>query len=236
MSRVVTEWERQWTSEEFRADADELDARLDDLLDAALKRCEQVAVLNIPTEFLRAWAVGSELDESSVLDSPAMQRERVSLLWRALARKCRTGARADGTIEPRWRDLRPKNTREPRREGGRLDYFEMCRWLSQQTLADAFTTFGGSIRNVWQMLERPTLQPIVVRKALLAWMHGLPEIERERLYERESFAEMMKTLRNRWPDRGAGSAKRPVHYPEQALEREVESLLAPFLRSVVGRG
>jgi hypothetical protein len=228
-SRVVTEWERTWTAEEYRNDADELDALLDKVLDASILRVELGSDSGLPAEFVRAWAIGRELNDSAVFDAPAMQREPIVLLWRALAKKCRTGARADGSMNARWGELRPPSSGEPRREGGRLDYFQMCRWLAEQEVRDAGETFGGSIRNVWQMLERPTLRPLVVRSAFLAWLRTLRDEARKHLHDREVFAEMMKTLRRRWPDRGPGSAKRPIHYTEEELATEIKRLLSRFV-------
>ena len=234
-SRVESDWEAAWTPEQFRADAEELDGELDTVLDRALERVAQESAPAIPADFLRAWAVGRCLNESRVLESKALRRERPALLWKALASKCRAGARSDGTVEERWRKLRPQRAGEPRREGGKLDYFEMCRWLAEQDLDDAADTFGGQVRNVWQMLERPTLRPLIVRRALLGCFGELPEEERRRLYERQTFAELMKTLRRRWPDRGPGSAKRPIHYSEEALRGELASFLRNFSPAVQTR-
>jgi hypothetical protein len=220
-SRVHSDWEAALTPEQFRGEAEELDRELDAILDRAIDRVAKESTHASSADFVRAWAVGRCLNESQVLDSTAMKRERPSLLWKALASKCRTGARSDGTVEERWRQLRPQRAGEPRREGGRLDYFEMCRWLAGQDLADAVHTFGALVRNVWQMLERPTLRPLIVRRALLGSLGELPEEDRQRLYDRRTFAELMKTLRRRWPDRGPGSAKRPIHYSEAALQAEI---------------
>jgi hypothetical protein len=104
----------------------------------------------------------------------------------------------------------------------------MALWLAEQDFDDAAETFGGSIRNVWQMLERPTLRPLAVRQALLDWLRSLPPDSRSRNHERATFAELMKALRARLPDRGPGSAKRPVHYEAAALRAEVAAALAPF--------
>lgn len=230
VSRVVTEWERSWTSEEYRAEADELDQMLDHVLDAAVRQTEEYSGESVPEEFMRAWAIGRQLRDSGVLNSPALLHEERRLLWRALARKCRLGTRADGSIEPRWSDLRPQRLEEPRREGGKLDYFAMCLWLGEQDLPDAAATFGGSIRNVWQMQERPTLRPLSVRQALLDWFNSLPEEVAEESHGRAEFAELMKALRARWPDRGRGSAKRPIHYSDEDLRTELFSVLRPFAR------
>ena len=227
-SRVVTDWDTIWTSEEYREDAEELDQHLDGVLDGALKRIRNSRNTGVPPLFLRAWAVGRALMESGVFDSPALRNERRQILWKALARKCRTGARSTREEDGRWLSLRPSKAREPRREGGRLDYFEMCWWLAEQDLQDATDTFGGSIRNVWQMLERPALRPISLRRALKKWLGSQPQSVRQKLYEPAVYAEMMKELRRRWPDRGPGSAKRPVHYEGEALSTELEKLLTPF--------
>ena len=227
-SRVVTDWDTIGTSEEYREDAEELDQHLDGVLDGALERIRNSRNTGVPPLFLRAWAVGRALIESGVFDSPALRNEQRQILWKALARKCRTGARSTREEDRRWLSLRPSKAREPRREGGRLDYFEMCWWLAEQDLQDAADTFGGSIRNVWQMLERPALRPVALRRALKKWLGSQPQSVREKLYEPAVYAEMMKELRRRWPDRGPGSAKRPVHYEDGALSTELEKLLTPF--------
>lgn len=229
-SLVVTEWEREWTSEEFRQDAEDLDRQLDEILDRAVARISESNRDVVPAEFVRAWAVGHELNESGVLNLPALEREEPQLLWRALARKCRLGARADGSTELRWAEIRPIRASEPRREGGKLDYFEMCRWLAAQPLNDAVETFGGSIRNAWQMFERPSLRPLALRLAFLQWLRSLPPTNRQSVQAREEFANAMKLLRKRWPDRGAGSAKRPIHYDGDSLFSEIDRVLADAAR------
>jgi hypothetical protein len=227
-SRIVTGWDQVRTGEEYRAQAEQLDAVLDNVLDRAVECVAAESSGTVPEEFLRAWAVGRALQESKIFDSHALRNERRELVWRALAYKCRTGARASGATEEQWRTLRPSSVREPRREGGRLDYFEMCQWAAEQDLKEAAFTFGGSVRNVWQMLERPTLRPLPVRRALHGWMKSLPKDTAAKLVRPKSFAEMMKALRGRWPDRGPGSAKRPAHYSEEELRLEVEKVLSPF--------
>ena len=94
-SHVVTEWERAWTSEEFRSEADDLDEQLDIVLDKAVDRVADSTATNAPVEFLRAWAVGACLNESKVLDSPAMQREQPKLLRRT-SRSPRASPRSGG--------------------------------------------------------------------------------------------------------------------------------------------
>jgi hypothetical protein len=231
-SKVVTDWDTLWTAEEYREDAEELDRCLDTVLDSALQRVTTGKKTGASPGFLRAWAVGRALEESGVYNSPALRNERRQLLWRALAVKCRIGARATHEQDKRWQELRPSTAREPRREGGRLDYFEMCRWLAEQDLEDAIATFGGSVRNVWQMLERPALRPISLRSILKEWFAYHPNNVQERLFQQNVFADIMKTLRKRWPDRGPGSAKKPVHYSDKELEAEVRRLLGPFAEQI----
>ena len=231
-SRIKTGWDRILTAEEYRQEAEELDADLDAVLDAALSQVATHVTDDIPQEFKRAWAVGRALMEAGVFASPALANERRELLWRALARKCRIGARSSGDVDRRWLNLRPRSAgepREPRREGGRLDYFEMCRWLAEQDFEDAVATFGGHVRNVWQMLERPALRPLVLRRAFKAWLETLPDKPRRSLLEPRTFPELMKALRRRWPDRGPGSAKRPTHFAEDDLSTEIASVLEPFV-------
>jgi len=228
VSEIKTDWDVDVLLDERRREAEELDRQLDGVLDNAATQVEEVErkVPGMPPEFLRAWAIGKALRTSAVAEHPAVKGERRELLWRALARKCRLGARADASTDDRWIDLRPKGAGEPRREGGKLDYFEMCLWLSEQDFAHARSTFGGHIRNVWQMLERPTLRVLKVRSALQVLLVASGN---EDLTRPSTFAEMMKTLRARWPDRGPGSAKRPVHYSFDELKAEMESVLHSFL-------
>ena len=226
---VETDWEFRWTPEEFRAQAELLDRLLDEVLDKAsayARRHKNGAPAR--AQFTRAWAIGRSLNESRILNSEPMNRERPERLWKALAAKCRIGIRSTGETEPEWRELRPSTERRPRREGGRLDYFEMCRWLSEQEFHEAQMVFGGSIRNVWQMLERPALRPLVVRQGLLSWLTSLTQDEARRMSDPKMFPELMKALRQRWPDRGPGSAKRPSHYDEESLRDEISRILRPY--------
>jgi len=227
-SRVVTGWDTVLTAEEHREDAENLDRAFDAILDNAVTRLKEKSMPGVAAVFIRAWAVGNAFRESKLLASPLLKKEEASLLWKALVSKLRTGARANGQVETAWLELRTSLAREPRREGKNLDYFGMCIWLAEQDLQDAVDTFGGSIRNVWQMLERPALRPIALRRALEKWLGSQPKLLRQKLFEPAAYAEMMKALRRRWPARGPGSAKRPVHYKDTDLFAEVEKLLTPF--------
>jgi hypothetical protein len=221
---VETDWETLFTPEELREEAEALDRRLDDVLDSAV--CEsRILASGIAPEFARAWAIGRAIRESGILQSAALANEKRESLWLAVARKCRLGIRSDGSAAPEWAELRPSTAREPRREGRRLDYFEMCLWLADQEFGDAAMTFGGSIRNTWQMLERPTLRPLAVRDAVKAWLWDMGDDEKARATSTTVFPELMKALRSRWPDRGPGSAKRPLHYTPAELMSEASRVL-----------
>jgi hypothetical protein len=219
------------TAEEYRQEADELDIELDGVLDGALHEVRRLAGGAPPSEFVRAWAVGHALRTSRVFALPALANEEQKLLWRALAQKVRVGARSqNNAVEPEWSRLRPRSAHEPRREGKSLDYFAMCLWLAEQDVEAANLTFGGSVHNVWQMFERPTLRPLVVREALCAWLQGLSMSRRQQVVKKENFRAMMKSLRARWPDRGPGSAKRPVHYKPGDLLLEMRRVLESFAK------
>jgi hypothetical protein len=230
-SEVETDWPTFVTVEEWRVEAEELDQMLDDLLDGAVRRVADISTSGTPIEFTRAWSIGSSILDSGVLLAPAMKNEQRSTLWRALSQKCRTGVRSDRQLETSWAELRPSTAREPRREGRRLDYFELCLWVAEQSFEDAAETFGGSVRNGWQMLERPTLRPVRVRRAFLAWLRGLDPVRSSQLVEPRRFAEMMKKLRAHWPDRGPGSARRPIHLNDDQLLHEISNTLESFERS-----
>lgn len=231
---VETDWKTAFTTEEHREEAEALDQSLDVVLDETLRIVDGLARDgSVPIEFVRAWSIGTALSESDVQAAPALKNEPRDRLWLALSRKCRTGARSNGELQARWQELRPSTAREPRREGRRLDYFELCLWVSEQTFDDATETFGGSVRNAWQMLERPTLRPLIVRKALLFWLQTLDQETRGRAVEPSTFPELMKALRARWPDRGPGSAKRPIHYSQEELANELGEILDPLIKEEI---
>lgn len=226
-SQVETGWDRVLTKEEHRVQAEEIDQMLDRILDDALARSETRIQGDASKDFLSYWAVGSSLQESGIFQAPGFKNERLEFLWRAMARKCRTGARTDGSVEPRWMRLRSGGP-EPRREGNALDHFSMCRWLAEQDLEDALLTFGGNVRNVWQMLERTSLRSLKFRTAFGDWLRPQSAAARAQLYRPATFAEMMKTLRGRWPARGPGSAKKPIHYQVEELRIMIGELLRSF--------
>lgn len=227
-NEVETDQEAVFTPEQYRPDAEKFDQLLDQVLDKAVElRASLSGASEVKEAFIRAWTFGRALQETGAHETRYMRNEKPYRISRALMSKCETTARSTGATEPAWRSLRPSSEREiaPRRRGGKLDYFELCRWLQEQEYEEALVTFGGSVRNAWQMFERPALRPLVFRNAFREWIEALPaELEVETVKPRV-FAETMKRLRARWPDRGPGSAKRPIHYNKDDLVREIRIVL-----------
>ena len=205
--------------------ARELDRALDTVLDKAVDLKSRVHDPHrARNEFTAAWAVGSVLRESRLLEHKALRDEDDGFLWEVLAEKSWFGARSNGTKEDVWESIRPARRQERvQRHGGAKgdDYWSMCRWLAEQSYADAVLTFGGQVGNVWQMLERTALRPLPVRKALCGWLGDLSEEGRGRLTQRKGFRELMKALRNRWPAKGRRSALQPIHLSEDELRSEI---------------
>lgn len=232
VSSIKTNWDITLTREEHRRSAESLDRAFDRLLDGAL---EAVATLgsdhsDSDSAFVRAYGVGSVLRDFDPAAQPQLAREPERFVYWALATKCRLGARSDGTRDNRWRrELRPTADEPPRREGRRNDHFQMCQWLAQQPYEDASMLFGASVRNVWQMMERPTLKPLILRQCLADLLRGLEEEDRLKVTSTTRFPELMKALRSRWPARGFGSAKQPAHYGRSALAAELDPLVRGFV-------
>jgi len=206
--------------------ADSLDRHIDRALDEAERLRAQLSNEDVPEPFTRAWAIGRALRSSGLLEDPALSSEAPGFLWQVMAAKAVASVRADGTREKSWEGLRPVlDPQQPRaRQGSKKgeDYWSMCVWLAEQEYGDAVTTFGGSIRNVWQMLDRKTLAPLVLRVAIREWVADLPAETRARITSTREFPELMKALVHRWPARGRRPALQPVHYDHNELRAEVE--------------
>lgn len=209
--------------------ADDLDRAIDGVLDEAEHLHSQLSHPDVRGSFTRAWAVGRAIRQSGVLQHPALKEEESDFLWEVMAAKARVAVRSDGTPEESWTDLRPSFGKErTAREGSRKgdDYWSMCVWLAEQDYGAALRTFAGSIRNVWQMLDRPTLRPLVLRRALNAWLEHLPPDQAKHLTSTRTFPELMKQFVRRWPSKGRRSAMQPIHYDEHELRAEIERLVS----------
>ena len=238
-SRVVTQWDRPLGGEEYRAQAEELDQRLDDVLDDALVRLESVKNVDANIRFKRIWCVGRAVRESGILQLPALRTERRALLWRAMAWKCWLGTRHDFKVgsdpETRWHTLRPGKQAEPKNPFRVHDLFETGFWLQQQELADAVFTFGGRVSNVRGIDLRTSINSPAMRTALNSWLKALPAEHRELAHRSSNFEKIAKNLRARWPDRGFGAARRPEHQDPEELLDEVHEVLDPLVMKITER-
>ena len=228
VSNVLERGIPAWRPESFTL-ADKLDRRLDNALDEATRLVNSLSHPDIPKAFTSAWAIGRALKDANVQGHDALRYEDPKFIWRVMFDKAIVGARSDGTTEADWKGLRPdiKLGRKTNRQGGRKgdDYWSMCVWLAEQDHADAAKTFGGSIRNVWQMLERPTLRPLVLRKALCSWLESLSDSMASQVTNTKNFPKLMKGFRKKWPARGKRPALQPIHYSQKDLECEINRIV-----------
>ena len=228
---VETDRRTKLGGEEFRAEAKTLDEVLDGVLGRAARTAAALSESSSPAErrFVRHWAIGHAVIESGVRAHPSLADESGTRLWRAMRSKLHCGAHSDGSQSSEWdilQDVRgrrsgaPPPRRESRRRG---DDFDRHVWLAEQDFDDAASTFGGSVRNVWQMFDRPSLRPLIVRTAFLEWLRTLQVDARRHILQPPCFAEAVKTLGRRWPDRGA---LRPSHYSGRELKDAIAFVLA----------
>jgi len=203
--------------------ARELDRALDVVLDEAVDLTSRVHDPGrATTDFTSAWAIGSVFQESKLMEHEALKDEDDGFLWEVLAEKWWIGARSDGTKEDAWESIRPSRGDEKvTRHGSPKDHWAMCKWLAEQSYADAALTFGGQSGNVSQMLDSTTLRPLHVRKALCGWLGDFSEEDRGSLTQGKGFRELLKALRKRWPARGRGSALQPIHLGVDELRAEI---------------
>lgn len=244
-SRVRSERRVFLSAEEHREEAEDLDARLDELLDDALKLVEvyaREAGYGKPNSILKPWALGRAIARSAVLAHEAMLGERRELLWEALAHKCWYGVRADASREFRWRGLRNTTKRGERRvnpeksRGNNFRYedFEIGLWLADQEWDEASSIFGGTIGNAIEIYRRPTLNSHDLREAVFQWW--IKQSEKVLAVIRSPSGQMSKkrggdftiiakALVQRFPARGPGSARLPQHYPPEELQAIVDEVL-----------
>ena len=215
-------------AEDSRPEAEAVDVEIDKLLDKAVNLLVRQDHNRRHTEFAKRWAIGRAISESGILDSPHIEPGERADLWRAMARKCRLGVRHNGNKNARskWKGLIPSRDMEPKRIED--DIFGLAMWLQEQELEDAKLTFGQGLHNAKQVWSRGALRSSNFRDALSAYFAELEVEERDHLYLIPQYAQLAKALRNRWPSRGKGSAKRPVHYGKDELLAEVRNVLNPL--------
>ena len=220
-------------AEGFRPQAGELDAKIDQVLDAAHTLLAQQDPSPRHNMFAKRWAIGRAIDESRILESPNLEAGERPDLWRAMARKCRLGVRHDSTRKMRspWKGLIPDRNMEPKRIED--DIFGMGMWLQEQELEEAKAAFGEGLHNAKQIWSGEALRCRNFREALAAYFSEQGQEELDALYRIPQYAILAKVLRQRWPSRGKGSAKRPIHYDDSELLKEIQRVLNPRVEEML---
>ena len=220
-------------AEGYRPQADDLDARIDRLLDTTLEVLGREDPNPRHNTFAKRWAIGRGIAESSILEPDNLEPSERADLWRAMARKCRLGIRHDGKRETKspWKDLIPERDIEPKRI--ERDIFGLGMWLQEQDLNDAKVTFGEGIQNAKHIWSGEALRSRNFRNALATYFWEREQEELEILYRIPQYDILAKALRQRWPSRGKGSAKRPVHYGDSELLQEIQKVLDPQVEGIL---
>lgn len=220
-------------TEEFRPQAEALDAEIDRILDEAIVLLNQQGTGTKHSLFAKRWAIGRAIAESKILDSPHFDMGDKPDLWLGMARKCRLGVRHNGKRErdSEWRGLIPEREMEPKRI--EVDIFGMGSWLQEQDLRDAKLAFGGGLHNAKQIWSGESLRSKSLRDVLAAYFSGFEETDRDYLYRIPKYAVLAKALRRRFPSRGRGSAKRPIHFEHDELLSEMRKVLDPLSESLL---
>ena len=226
-SRVETSRVNSFRGELFRADAEALDEEIDRMLDCAVTLSAHEPPLGARQQaFVKRWSIGRALAESSLPESEYLETAEQKWLWLAIARKCRLSVRSDGSPAKRWRGLIPDRELDPTRI--ERDVFAMGRWLQEQEIGQATASFGASLTNAREIHRRGAISSRNLRDALARWFSELSREHRADLTKNTNFVQLAKALAERFPARGPGSAKRPVHYAEDELYEEVRRVLDPI--------
>ena len=221
-------------AEGFRPQADELDAKTDEILDTARALLSKQDPNPRHNMFAKRWAIGRAIAESNILNFANLESGERPDLWRAMARKCRLGVRHDGTRDngTSWKGLIPEREAEPKRIED--DIFGLGIWIQEQELEQAKRAFGEGLHNAKQIWSREALRSRKFREALAIYFSERDQAELDILYRIPQYAILAKTLQQRWPSRGKGSAKRPVHYDESELVKEIQKVLDPKFEEMLG--
>ena len=226
-SSVETSRRDSIRGEYFRADAEALDEEIDRMLDRAVALSASVEVPEVEQQaFVQRWAIGRALKESGILQSEHLDPGDEKSLWTAIAHKCRLGVRADGSLERAWGKLVLHREADPKRI--ERDVFALGLWLQEQDLASAMMTFGAKFFNARRLHGREAISSCNLRDALARWLEAFDNSRRAELVRRENFEMLAKALAARFPARGPGSAKRPVHYSDEELYAEIRKVLDPL--------
>lgn len=226
-NRVETSRADSYRGEGYRPDAEALDQEIDQMLDEAAALSAQAAVDEPGQQaFVERWAIGRALVDSGLLQSEHLDADEQRWLWLAIAHKCRLGVRADGSAEKRWRGLIPNRESDPMRI--ERDVFAVGLWLQEQEVEAAMMSFGASITNSREIHRRGAINSKNLRDALARWFGELTPPRRRELTQYGNFVRLAKALAARFPARGPGSAKRPVHFSDADLYEEVRKVLDPL--------
>ena len=95
------------------------------------------------------------------------------------------------------------------------------------------SSFGASLTNAREIHRRGAINSKNLRDALALWFGELCPERRSKLTKNGNFVPLAKALAKRFPARGPGSAKRPVHYPGDELCEEVRKVLDPIAAELV---
>ena len=213
-----------------RPEAEALDAEVDAMLDKAVILYGEAKAEQSRLSIVPRWVLGRAIEESGLLSSPNLDNREHAALWLAIDRKCRLGIRAGGTAEEAWRVLVPSKERDAERPD--RDPFPVSLWLQEQDLDGTIDAFGGKYGNAQKLFMRTALRSLKLREVLAEWMCCQPDDVRVQLTNNKRFWGVIKALRARFPDRGPGSALRPVHYSREELYTEVCKVLDPLAAAV----
>ena len=231
-SRVETSRSHSFRGELYRTDAEALDEEIDQMLDHAVALSACVLSLGARQQaFVKRWSIGRALAESSLPESEYLETGEQKWLWLAIARKCRLSVRSDGSPAESWGGLIPDRELDPTRI--ERDVFAMGRWLQEQEIEQATVSFGASLTNAREIHRRGAINSKNLRDALARWFSGLCPEHRSDLTKNANFVQLAKALAERFPARGPGSAKRPVHYAEDELYEEMCKVLGPIAAHLV---
>lgn len=235
--KIITGWDTLFQGHEFRPDAEDLDEKLDKVLDDALDTLEspEVTAVQADRKFKMLWSFGRTVKDSGILKHPAMKNEKQIFLWRVMAAKARIGVASvrDGaqpSASDRWRTLRDTRQKDVTNKGGGVqDPYETAIWLQQHDLQEAAFLFGGNIGNAREIGARKGINVPQVRRALARWLRELTEDQRQIIHERKNFQLVAKALTKQWPFKGQGSARRPEHLQPDELLAQLRQALQPVL-------
>lgn len=228
-TKVKTSWNTEFDGEEHRDLAETLDAEIDKVLDNAVKLMDSRLELGAKREFIRTWSLGRAVAQSSILDHKAMQNEVRLNLWQAMEQKALLGIRSNGDTETGWRRVRSKVMHVTSRPDHHL--FEVGLWMQQQEFKDAMTVFMGRASNAEKAFRRLSMRSLKMREALQRWISKQDDNMHAWLFKTANYEGIFcKAVIKRWPAQGPGSAKRPEHYTQERLDRELAKTLEPIIQ------